>query len=96
MGYGGGSFDFGGGGFDGGGWDGGSSDLGGDDGDADCDECSKENRPKFILGFVSFFLFLFALALILVGSLAPWARNVCGSITDLNRGEQRICQITKN
>lgn len=107
MGYGGGSFDSGGGGYDGGGWDGGSIDWGysgdyggGDDGGGDYsggsgNDCSKENRPRFLLGLAAFFLFHFGLVLILVGSLSPWERDVCGSITNLNSGEQRICQTTR-
>ena len=106
MGYGEGSFDSGGGGYDGGGWDGGSSDWGGGDsdwsggghsggGNADCDDCSKENRPKVYFIVVLNLLLDAIFALFLVSLFSSSERDICGSITDLNRGEQRICQTTK-
>ena len=55
----------------------------------------RRTAQSFFLPFVASFFLSFTVALIVVGALSPLEQDVCDSITDLNRGEQRICQTKK-
>ena len=103
MGYGEGSFysGDGGGGYDDGGWNGDNSGWsgGGDNdsgGSADSDDCSKENRTTLYIVLAFNVLVYATVGAVLLPLLSTWDTHICGSIIDLNCGEQRICRTTKS
>ena len=68
-------------------------DSSGGGGDCDCGNCCTKEERRLSSLITSFTVFASAgFALFAIG-IGPWTRTVCGDITSVNRGEQRVCKI---